>query len=169
MQHNDFEETVFGRFPALAAARAALEAAGALVARLTGSGSAVFGVFQRRDAAVEAAGRVRAMAGVAAVATAETLVQGSGAHGRRSCRRRSVGVGWWIGLGFRGTAAPPGAAATVFPPSRVAPGLSLLLARRLMVGHWSLEPVVVVRLHPGQSTPASRREGELLRDEGSRT
>ena len=73
VQHNDFEATVFGRHPALAAARAALEDEGALIARLTGSGSTVFGVFERAGAAVAAAERVRTMAGVAAAAVAETL------------------------------------------------------------------------------------------------
>lgn len=54
---NDFESVVFARHPELGAARLALEAAGALVARLSGSGSALFGVFadaRTREAAVGA-------------------------------------------------------------------------------------------------------------------
>ena len=42
---NDFEPVIERRFPPLAALRATLEAAGAVVARLAGSGSTVFGVF----------------------------------------------------------------------------------------------------------------------------
>ncbi len=70
---NDFEEHVFGRHPELAACRLALdgggraegvgaEGAGALVARMTGSGSALFAVYAdvasraRAARAVEAAG-----------------------------------------------------------------------------------------------------------------
>jgi 4-diphosphocytidyl-2-C-methyl-D-erythritol kinase len=45
---NDFEPVVFARHPELAAARAALEAAGARIARMSGSGSTLFGVFDRR-------------------------------------------------------------------------------------------------------------------------
>jgi len=55
---NDFEEVLFERFPALAAARQCLLQEGALLARLTGSGSTVFGVFRdhtRLLRAVEAA------------------------------------------------------------------------------------------------------------------
>jgi 4-diphosphocytidyl-2-C-methyl-D-erythritol kinase len=44
-QTNDFENTVFRRYPPLAAARAALEKAGAIMARLSGSGSTVFGIW----------------------------------------------------------------------------------------------------------------------------
>jgi 4-diphosphocytidyl-2-C-methyl-D-erythritol kinase len=42
---NDFEDVVFRRFPGLAAVRAALADAGAVIARMTGSGSVLFGVF----------------------------------------------------------------------------------------------------------------------------
>jgi 4-diphosphocytidyl-2-C-methyl-D-erythritol kinase len=44
--HNDFEEVVFMRLPRQHALRAALAEAGASPARLTGTGSAVFGVFE---------------------------------------------------------------------------------------------------------------------------
>jgi 4-diphosphocytidyl-2-C-methyl-D-erythritol kinase len=43
-QINDFEPTVFARYPALAAARVELERTGAQAARLSGSGSALFGL-----------------------------------------------------------------------------------------------------------------------------
>lgn len=43
-QINDFESTVFARYPALAAARVELERTGAQAARLSGSGSALFGL-----------------------------------------------------------------------------------------------------------------------------
>ena len=42
---NDFEETVFARHPSLAAARDALYADGALYAAMSGSGSALFGIY----------------------------------------------------------------------------------------------------------------------------
>jgi 4-diphosphocytidyl-2-C-methyl-D-erythritol kinase len=52
---NDFEDVVFARHPLLARLRAALQAAGARIARMSGTGSTVFGVF----ADDEAAGRAR--------------------------------------------------------------------------------------------------------------
>lgn len=52
--HNDFEQVVFQRLPLQRALRAELAGAGAVIARLTGTGSAVFGIFED-DAAVEAA------------------------------------------------------------------------------------------------------------------
>ena len=48
--HNDFEPLVAARHPEIAEATGALRAAGAVLAMLSGSGSAVFGLFQ--DAAV---------------------------------------------------------------------------------------------------------------------
>ncbi len=75
LQENDFEGVIFRRIPLLAKARAALAEAGAVVARLTGSGSAVFGVFPTgRGGDVErGAARLRAMAGVSAVLVVPTL------------------------------------------------------------------------------------------------
>ena len=48
---NDFEASVFARHPELGVLRAALQEAGALTARLSGSGAAVFGLFNDRAAA----------------------------------------------------------------------------------------------------------------------
>jgi 4-diphosphocytidyl-2-C-methyl-D-erythritol kinase len=47
--HNDFEDVVFMRLPRQRTLRDALERAGAAPARLTGTGSAVFGVFEREE------------------------------------------------------------------------------------------------------------------------
>jgi len=52
---NDFEASVFDRHPELGRLREALHEAGALTARLSGSGAALFGLFRDR----EAAGRAR--------------------------------------------------------------------------------------------------------------
>ncbi len=52
---NDFEASVFDRHPELGRLREALHEAGALTARLSGSGAALFGLFSDR----EAAGRAR--------------------------------------------------------------------------------------------------------------
>jgi 4-diphosphocytidyl-2-C-methyl-D-erythritol kinase len=52
--HNDFEDVVFMRLPQQRAVRALLEDAGAMPARLTGTGSAVFGVFERESDAQRA-------------------------------------------------------------------------------------------------------------------
>jgi 4-diphosphocytidyl-2-C-methyl-D-erythritol kinase len=46
LARNDFEEVVFQMHPELAHIRAALENAGAVCARMTGSGSAIFGLFR---------------------------------------------------------------------------------------------------------------------------
>ncbi|MCY3942886.1 MAG: hypothetical protein OXG18_03875, partial [Gemmatimonadetes bacterium] len=56
VQGNDFQRTVFERFPRLEAIRRLLAEAGAVVARMTGSGTALFGVFadEARAAAVAA-------------------------------------------------------------------------------------------------------------------
>ena len=48
---NDFEASVFERHPELGKLRAALDEAGALTARLSGSGAALFGLFKDRAAA----------------------------------------------------------------------------------------------------------------------
>jgi 4-diphosphocytidyl-2-C-methyl-D-erythritol kinase len=51
---NDFESVVFERFPVLAECRKRLLAAGASQAGMTGSGSALFGIFRARDEATRA-------------------------------------------------------------------------------------------------------------------
>ena len=51
---NDFEPSVFRRFPELEEVRDAIAEQGASVARMTGSGAAVFGIFQERAAAESA-------------------------------------------------------------------------------------------------------------------
>lgn len=56
--HNDFEATVFALHPRLGALRAMLEGAGASIARLTGTGSVVFGVFSNAAGAAAAADRI---------------------------------------------------------------------------------------------------------------
>lgn len=58
--HNDFEPTVFAVHPRIGALRNALENAGAKIARLTGTGSVVFGIFDGDEAALAAAERIRA-------------------------------------------------------------------------------------------------------------
>lgn len=59
LAHNDFEEPLFARHPELAAGREALSDAGASVAQMTGSGSALFGVFPDAAARDAAADRMR--------------------------------------------------------------------------------------------------------------
>lgn len=73
LQHNDFELVAFEREPALLVIRDALAEEGALVARLTGSGSALFGVFIDEDRARAAARTVETMEGVAAAMVVPTL------------------------------------------------------------------------------------------------
>jgi 4-diphosphocytidyl-2-C-methyl-D-erythritol kinase len=57
---NDFEPVVFSAYPQLARLKGVLIRAGASPALLSGSGSAVFGMFASGAAAREAAGRIRA-------------------------------------------------------------------------------------------------------------
>jgi 4-diphosphocytidyl-2-C-methyl-D-erythritol kinase len=57
---NDFEAVLFPRHGLLAAVRASLAGAGARIARLTGSGSALFGIWMDEAERDHAAGRVRA-------------------------------------------------------------------------------------------------------------
>ena len=45
---NDFEATVFAKYPAISGAKQALYDAGAIYASMSGSGSAVFGLFPRQ-------------------------------------------------------------------------------------------------------------------------
>jgi 4-diphosphocytidyl-2-C-methyl-D-erythritol kinase len=65
---NDLERPVARRHPAIGAARRALESAGAVAAAMTGSGSAVFGLFAG-EAAARRAARAVAEAGFVAVPT----------------------------------------------------------------------------------------------------
>jgi 4-diphosphocytidyl-2-C-methyl-D-erythritol kinase len=57
---NDFEPIVFARLPLLRELRAAIEEKGAAIARMTGSGSVVYGIFDKADAARDAADRIGA-------------------------------------------------------------------------------------------------------------
>lgn len=52
---NDFEEVIFDRHPSLGVLRNEIEEAGAFLARLSGSGAAVFGLFDEGEKAAEAA------------------------------------------------------------------------------------------------------------------
>ncbi len=65
---NDFEKVVFPQYPALRDVKCALERAGAVYASLSGSGSALYGLFRTKVAAGKAAERLR-KSGLPAVAT----------------------------------------------------------------------------------------------------
>ncbi|HUQ49943.1 MAG TPA: 4-(cytidine 5'-diphospho)-2-C-methyl-D-erythritol kinase [Terriglobales bacterium] len=65
---NDFERVVFPQFPELRDVKRAMEHAGAKYASLSGSGSAVYGLFAGKAAAVKAAATLKAK-GIPAVAT----------------------------------------------------------------------------------------------------
>jgi 4-diphosphocytidyl-2-C-methyl-D-erythritol kinase len=65
---NDFERVVFPKYPELREVKRVLERAGAVYASLSGSGSAIYGLFASREAAVKAAARLRED-GTSAVAT----------------------------------------------------------------------------------------------------
>lgn len=56
---NDFEEVVFPEYPELSEGKNALERAGAKYASLSGSGSALYGLFASRGAAREAVAKLR--------------------------------------------------------------------------------------------------------------
>jgi 4-diphosphocytidyl-2-C-methyl-D-erythritol kinase len=56
---NDFEQVVFPQYPELREAKRVLERAGAFYASLSGSGSAIYGLFTNRKKAEKAASRLR--------------------------------------------------------------------------------------------------------------
>jgi 4-diphosphocytidyl-2-C-methyl-D-erythritol kinase len=66
---NDFERVVFPKYPELREVKSVLEGAGALYASLSGSGSAMYGLFRSRPAAQRAAVRLRKQ-GIPVVVTA---------------------------------------------------------------------------------------------------
>ena len=66
---NDFEKVVFPQYPELRDIKRALERVGAVYASLSGSGSALYGLFRTRDAAEKAAARLHKQ-GLKAHATA---------------------------------------------------------------------------------------------------
>lgn len=70
---NDFEQIVFQRVPVLQEIRDALEESGAVIARMTGTGSVVFGTFDTTAAAEQAAARIRDMDENIDVLTTATL------------------------------------------------------------------------------------------------
>ena len=65
---NDFERVVFPKYPELCEVKRALQEAGAFYASLSGSGSALYGLFRSRAAGEKAAARLR-RDGTPAVAT----------------------------------------------------------------------------------------------------
>jgi 4-diphosphocytidyl-2-C-methyl-D-erythritol kinase len=65
---NDFERVVFPKYPELREVKRVLESAGAFYASLSGSGSAIYGLFRSRAAGQKAAARLQ-RDGVPAVAT----------------------------------------------------------------------------------------------------
>jgi 4-diphosphocytidyl-2-C-methyl-D-erythritol kinase len=65
---NDFERVVFPQYPELREVKSVLERAGARYASLSGSGSAVYGLFESRQKAADAATRLK-KSGISAVVT----------------------------------------------------------------------------------------------------
>ncbi len=72
---NDFEEVVFPKYPELREVKSVLERSGALYASLSGSGSAIYGLFASRAAANKAAGKLEKKGVPAAVTTTLTRPQ----------------------------------------------------------------------------------------------
>jgi 4-diphosphocytidyl-2-C-methyl-D-erythritol kinase len=72
---NDFERVVFPQYPELREVKGVLERAGAVYASLSGSGSAVYGLFSARAAAEKAAKKLRTKGVPAAVTTTLTRPQ----------------------------------------------------------------------------------------------
>ncbi len=70
---NDFEDEAFRRMPVLAETCALLKSAGAVSAGLTGSGSAVFGLFTARGAAGRSVARVQELNGIDAAVVVPVL------------------------------------------------------------------------------------------------
>jgi len=72
---NDFERVVFPKYPELREVKGVLERAGAFYASLSGSGSALYGLFRSRAAAERAAARLRRGSIPAVVTTTMTRQQ----------------------------------------------------------------------------------------------
>ena len=70
---NDFEPVLFQRFPQLAALRNALKDSGAAIAMVSGSGSALFGIFESEKAAAKARETLAGRFNDVAVHSARTL------------------------------------------------------------------------------------------------